>query len=82
VRPDTKLKREAAIKALLDEFSRDPERLARFQREAEALAALNHPNIGSIYHLQESNGSRYLVLELVEGDTLAGLMTKARCPAC
>src|SRR5215831_19092076 len=73
---DTKLKREVAIKTLPDEFSRDPERLARFQREAESLAALNHPNIGSIYHLQESEGSRYLVLELVEGDTLADLLAK------
>jgi len=55
---DIKLKRDVAIKTLPEEFSRDPERLARFQREAEALAALNHPNIGSIYHLQESNGCR------------------------
>jgi serine/threonine protein kinase len=73
---DTRLKREVAIKTLPEEFSRDPERLLRFQREAEALAALNHPNIGSIYHLQESGGSRYLVLELVEGDTLADLLAK------
>lgn len=73
---DTKLKREVAIKTLPEEFSRDPERLARFQREAEALAALNHPNIGSIYHLQELDGSRYLVLELVEGDTLADILGK------
>jgi Tol biopolymer transport system component len=73
---DTRLKREVAIKALSDEFSRVPDRLARFQREAEALAALNHPNISGIYHLQESNGSRYLVLELVEGDTLADILAK------
>jgi serine/threonine protein kinase len=73
---DTKLKRTVAIKTLPEEFNRDPERLARFQREAEALAALNHPNIGSIYHLQESEGSRYLVLELVEGDTLADILAK------
>src|SRR5713226_5440234 len=68
---DTKLKREVAIKILPDEFSRDPDRMARFQREAEALAALNHPNIAAIYDLQEENHTRFLVLELVEGDTLA-----------
>src|SRR5262245_18823367 len=68
---DRKLKREVAIKILPDEFSRDPERLARFQREAEVLASLNHPNIAAIYDLDEANGSRFLVLELVEGETLA-----------
>src|SRR2546426_10146401 len=68
---DTKLKREVAIKILPDEFSSDPDRMARFQREAEALAALNHPNIAAIYDLQEENQTRFLVLELVEGDTLA-----------
>src|SRR6516165_4599499 len=67
---DTKLKREVAIKILPDEFSRDPERVARFQREAEVLASVNHPNIGAIYDFQEAGGSRYLVLELVEGETL------------
>src|SRR5437773_10789214 len=68
---DTKLKREVAIKILPDEFSSDPDRMARFQREAEALAALNHPNIAAMYDLQEENETRFLVLELVEGDTLA-----------
>src|SRR4029077_11340930 len=68
---DTKLKREVAIKILPDEFSRDPDRVNRFQREAEALGALNHPNIAAIYDLQEENQTRFLVLELVEGDTLA-----------
>src|SRR5438128_1493650 len=67
---DTKLKREVAIKILPDGFSSDPDRMARFQREAEALAALNHPNIAAIYDLQEENQTRFLVLELVEGDTL------------
>ena len=68
---DTKLKREVAIKILPDEFARDPDRVSRFQREAEVLASLNHPNIAAIYDLQEANDSRFLVLELVEGDTLA-----------
>jgi eukaryotic-like serine/threonine-protein kinase len=68
---DTKLKRDVAIKILPDEFSRDPERLSRFQREAEVLASLNHPNIGSIYDLQKAGDSQFLVLELVEGETLA-----------
>jgi serine/threonine protein kinase len=67
---DTKLGREVAIKTLPDAFARDSERLERFQREAEALAALNHPNIAAIYGLEESGGRRFLVLELVEGETL------------
>src|SRR5437660_9819531 len=68
---DTKLKREVAIKILPDEFSRDPDRVSRFQQEAEVLASLNHPNIAAIYDLEEAEGSRFLVLELVEGETLA-----------
>src|SRR5215831_2993936 len=68
---DTKLKREVAIKTLPEEFSHDADRLSRFQREAEVLASLNHPNIAAIYDLQEAEGSRFLVLELVEGETLA-----------
>src|ERR671930_954746 len=68
---DTKLKREVAIKILPDEFSRDAARVSRFQREAEVLASLNHPNIAAIYDLQEANETRFLVLELVEGETLA-----------
>src|SRR5215470_14524453 len=68
---DLKLKREVAIKMLPEEFSRDADRVKRFQREAEVLASLNHPNIANIYHLEEQNDSRYLVLELVEGETLA-----------
>src|SRR6516165_8964516 len=59
---DLKLKREVAIKILSDEFSRDADRVRRFQREAEVLASLNHPNIAAIYDLHELNGSRYLVL--------------------
>ena len=68
---DKKLKREVAIKSLPENFARDPQRIARFQQEAEVLAALNHPNIAAIYELIEVEGSRYLVLELVEGETLA-----------
>jgi serine/threonine-protein kinase len=66
-----KLKREVAIKILPEEFSRDADRVSRFQREAEVLASLNHPNIANIYDVEEHDGSRYLVLELVEGETLA-----------
>src|SRR5262245_56853787 len=68
---DTKLKRDVAIKILPDEFARDADRVSRFQREAEVLASLNHPNIAAIYDLQEANDTRFLVLELVEGETLA-----------
>jgi len=76
---DSRLNREVAIKVLPDIFATDPERLARFQREAQMLAALNHPNIAGIHGLEESAGMRFLVLELVPGDTLAELLT-ARGP--
>jgi eukaryotic-like serine/threonine-protein kinase len=69
---DAKLGRDVAIKVLPPEFARDPRRLARFRREARALAALNHPNIAAIYGLEESGGSDYLVLELVQGERLRG----------
>jgi Tol biopolymer transport system component len=68
---DTKLGRDVAIKVVADAFLSDPERLARFEREARVLATLNHPHIGAIYGLEESDGVRGLVLELVEGATLA-----------
>src|SRR5262245_60356891 len=68
---DTKLKREVAIKSLPEEFARDADRIGRFLREAELLASLNHSNIAAIYDLQEIGHSRFLVLELVEGETLA-----------
>jgi serine/threonine protein kinase/Tol biopolymer transport system component len=77
---DSKLKRDVAIKILPDEFSTDPERVGRFQREAEALALLNHPNIGAIYDIQEVNESRFLVLELVEGETLADRVGRGPIP--
>src|SRR5262245_2208981 len=73
---DTKLKRDVAIKILPDEFSRDADRVSRFQREAEALAALNHQNIGAIYDLQETNDTRFLILELVGGETLAAEISR------
>lgn len=66
---DPKLRRDVAIKIVTDSF--DSERAARFQREAQLLAALNHPNIATIYGLEQTNGAQFLVMELVEGDTLA-----------
>ena len=68
---DTRLNRQVAIKVLPEPYAGDPDRVARFQREAQAVAALNHPNIAAIYELAESGGMKFLVLELVEGDTLA-----------
>jgi Tol biopolymer transport system component len=68
---DTKLGRDVAIKVLPQAVSDDPERLARFEREAKVLASLNNPNIAAIYGLEEADGQRFLVLELVEGPTLA-----------
>src|SRR5229473_4331575 len=68
---DTTLKRDVALKVLPASFLRDPERMARFQREAEVLASLDHPHIGPIYGLVDSADSRALVLALIEGPTLA-----------
>jgi len=68
---DTKLDRDVAIKVLPEAFARDAERMARFQREAKVLASINHPNIGTIYGLEDSGTTRALVMELVEGPTLA-----------
>jgi eukaryotic-like serine/threonine-protein kinase len=68
---DRKLGRDVAIKVLPEEFARDADRVARFQREAKLLASLNHTNIAAIHGLEESDGTNFLVLELVEGDTLA-----------
>src|SRR5215831_11374275 len=77
---DKKLKRDVAIKILPEEFSRDADRVSRFQREAEVLASLNHPNIAAIYDLQEANDTRFLVLELVEGETLAERIQRGPIP--
>ena len=77
---DTKLKRQVALKILPEAFAADPERLARFQREAEVLASLNHPNIAQIHGLEEADGVRALVLELVEGPTLADRIKQGPIP--
>jgi len=73
---DISLNRQVAIKVLPDIFASDPERLARFQREARVLASLNHPNIAAIYGVEEVDGKRFLILELVEGETLAERLSK------
>jgi non-specific serine/threonine protein kinase len=77
---DLKLKREVAIKILPEDFARDADRISRFQHEAEVLASLNHPNIEAIHDLQETNGTRYLVLELVEGETLEDRIARRPMP--
>ena len=77
---DTQLNREVALKILPDAFAADPERLARFTREAQILASLNHPNIAAIYGIEEAEGTRALVLELVEGPTLADRIAHGAMP--
>ena len=77
---DTKLDRDVALKVLPEAFTADPDRLARFEREAKVLASLNHPNIGSIYGLEEAEGVKALVLELVEGPTLADRIKQGPIP--
>jgi serine/threonine protein kinase len=77
---DTQLGRDVAIKILPSLFTRDTDRLARFEREARVLAALNHPHIGAIYGLEDVDGVRALVLELVEGETLADRIARVRMP--
>ena len=77
---DSKLGREVAIKTLPEEFAKDEERLARFEREAKLLASLNHPSIATIHGLEEDSGTRFLVLELVEGDTLADRLKRGSIP--
>src|SRR3990172_10923428 len=77
---DTKLHRDVAIKVLPEVFASDPERMLRFSREAQVLASLNHPNIAAIHGLEESEGRRALVMELVEGDTLAERIKRGPVP--
>ncbi len=77
---DTKLGRDVALKILPDAFAQDPERLARFEREARTLAALNHPHIAQIYGVEDSSAVRALVMELVEGPTLAERIERGPVP--
>jgi len=73
---DSRLGRDVAMKVLPETFSSDPERLARFEREAKVLAGLSHPNVGSIFGIEESGGTTFLVLELVEGEDLAARLSR------
>src|ERR1700747_3333375 len=77
---DTRLDREVAIKVLPDPFAADPERLARFEREAKTLASLNHPNIAAIYGFEKSGGTHALVMELVDGDDLSQRTARGAIP--
>jgi Tol biopolymer transport system component len=78
---DTRLSREVAVKVLPESLSRDHDRLSRFEREAQVLASLNHPNIAAIYGVEEASGATALVLELVEGPTLDERIKQGRLPA-
>ena len=77
---DTRLGREVAIKGLPEEFSKDPARLARFEREARMLAALNHPGVAAIYGLEEADGTQFIVMELVPGETLSERISNGPLP--
>ena len=77
---DPRLDREVAIKSLPAEFAQDAERLARFEREAKILASLSHPHIAGIHGLEEAGGARYLVLELVSGESVAQRLSRGRLP--
>src|SRR4030095_141235 len=77
---DSKLGRSVAIKLLPEAFSHDSDRVSRFKREARVLASLNHPNIAAIYGLEESGGRRFLVMELVPGETLAEKIKRGAIP--
>ncbi|TDI36004.1 MAG: hypothetical protein E2P02_26420 [Acidobacteria bacterium] len=77
---DTKLGRDVAIKVLPEEFARDKERLDRFEREARLLAQVNHPNIATLHRLEEHDGQKFIVMELVEGETLAERIASGPIP--
>jgi serine/threonine protein kinase len=77
---DQKLGRDVAIKVLPEEFARDVDQVARFQREAKLLAYLNHPSIAAIYGLEEFDNTHFLVLELVGGETLADQLKRGQIP--
>ena len=79
---DTRLKRQVAVKLLPPSLAADPDRLARFQREAEVLATLNHPHIAAVYGLEDADGVKALVMELVEGDNLSQRIARGRTRAC
>src|SRR2546429_6840754 len=78
---DTRLRRDVALKVLPEKFASDPERVSRFRREGEVLASLNHPNIAAVYGLEEAGNHTFLILELVEGETLAGRLKRGPIPA-
>ena len=77
---DERLDRDVAIKVLPEEVAADPERLARFEREAKLLASLNHPNIATLHGLEKEESRRFLVMELVEGESLAGVIARGPIP--
>ena len=77
---DTKLNRDVAIKVLPESFALDADRVARFTREAQVLASLNHPNIAAIYGIEESGSTRALVMELVEGEDLSQRIARGAIP--
>jgi len=77
---DTNLSRDVAIKVLPEQFTKDPQRLARFEREAKLLASLNRPNIGQIYGIEEAGQTKALVLQLIEGPTLADKIAQGPIP--
>ena len=77
---DTRLGRDVAIKVILEAFAADRERLLRFEREAKTLATLNHPNVATLYGIEEADGRHFLVMELVEGHTLAEHIAEGAIP--
>src|SRR6187401_1589788 len=77
---DTRLQRDVALKLLPETFASDPDRVARFEREAHTLAALNHPHIAQVYGFERGESSQALVMELVEGDDLSQLIARGRLP--
>src|SRR5436190_3441404 len=77
---DTKLGREVAVKVILEVFAKDPDRVARFEREAKVLASVNHPHIAALYGMEQSGTQHFLVMELVEGQTLAERLLRGPLP--
>ena len=77
---DSRLDRDVAIKALPEDLAQDPVRLARFEREAKTMASLNHPNVAGIHGVEEQDGAQYLVLEFVDGESLADRLDRGPLP--